>query len=199
MAVDAMAVLTQAGAGAADVMGYSMGAQVAIRLMHDHPAAFGRCVLAGAGETYFALLPEITEAIARGLESDDASGIGMPIAREFRAFCERAGDDLKAMAACMRRKRQIFRPRNSPLLLSRCSSCAARTIRSQVRPRCWLARFRMGKASRYRSAITIPRLATAFTRMRWSISLQARTEAIGMADAVFDWSDPLLFERRALG
>ncbi len=110
LAADAMAVLTQAGAGAADVMGYSMGAHVAIRLMHDHPAAFGRCVLAGAGETYFALLPEITEAIARGLESDDASGIGMPIAREFRTFCERAGDDLKAMAACMRRKRRIFSP-----------------------------------------------------------------------------------------
>ena len=65
-------------------------------------------VLAGIGESYFHLSRQDTEAIAQALESDDSSAITLPIAREFRTFCERAGDDLKAMAACMRRRRRIF-------------------------------------------------------------------------------------------
>ena len=76
--------------------------------MHDAPAQVRRCVLAGIGESYFQLSRQDTEAIAQGLESDNPSGITLPIAREFRTFCERAGDDLKAMAACMRRRRRIF-------------------------------------------------------------------------------------------
>src|SRR2546423_7099671 len=110
MAADAVAVLTGAGESAADVMGYSMGAQLAIRLMHDAPARVRRCVLAGAGETYFHLSRQGTEAIAQALETDDPAAITLPIAREFRTFCERAGDDLKAMEACMRRPRRIFTP-----------------------------------------------------------------------------------------
>ena len=34
--------------------------------------------------------------------------IADPVAREFRSFCEKAGDDLVAMAACMRRPRRKF-------------------------------------------------------------------------------------------
>jgi len=110
MAADCARVLEQAGAGAADVMGYSMGAQLAIRLMHDHPALVRRCVLAGAGETYFKRSTEVNEAIAQGLEAADPATVTLPIAKEFRTFCERAGDDLVAMAACMRRPRRIFSP-----------------------------------------------------------------------------------------
>lgn len=108
MTADAVAVLAHANVVQADVMGYSMGAQLAIRLMHDAPRRVRRCVLAGLGENYFHLSRSSTEAIAQALETNDPSGITLPIAREFRAFCERAGDDLKAMAACMRRPRRIF-------------------------------------------------------------------------------------------
>ena len=108
MASDALAVLASLGIESADVMGYSMGAQLAIRLMHDRPTAVRRCVLAGIGESYFHPTPQVNEAIARALEGSDPAAIQMPIAREFRIFCERAGDDLVAMAACMRRPRRIF-------------------------------------------------------------------------------------------
>jgi len=108
MASDALAVLNEIGIGSADVMGYSMGAQLAIRLMHDHPSIVSHCVLGGVGASYFVAATEINEAIAAALESDSPAAITLPIAREFRAFCERAGDDLKAMAACMRRPRRIF-------------------------------------------------------------------------------------------
>ena len=110
MAADAVAVLAKLGIVAAHVMGYSMGAQLAIRLMHDHPAVVRRCVLAGIGETYFQPSPEINETIAQALEGSDPAAIQLPIAREFRSFCERAGDDLVAMAACMRRPQRIFSP-----------------------------------------------------------------------------------------
>jgi pimeloyl-ACP methyl ester carboxylesterase len=110
MAADAFALLAELGIGSADVMGYSMGAQLAIRLMHDYPSAVRRCVLGGIGESYFIPSPATNEAIAQGLESSDPATITLPVAREFRAFCERAGDDLAAMAACMRRPRRIYLP-----------------------------------------------------------------------------------------
>lgn len=108
MAADCAAVLREFAATPADVMGYSMGAQIAIRLMHDSPGLVRRCVLAGAGETYFHRATAIDEAIAEGLEAPDPAAITLPIAREFRTFCERAGNDMAAMAACMRRPRRIF-------------------------------------------------------------------------------------------
>ncbi|HEX5278723.1 MAG TPA: alpha/beta hydrolase [Micropepsaceae bacterium] len=108
MAEDCAAVLREFAATPADIMGYSMGAQIAIRLMHDSPDLVRRCILAGAGETYFHRAAAINEAIAEGLEAPDPAAVTLPIAREFRTFCERAGNDMAAMAACMRRPRRIF-------------------------------------------------------------------------------------------
>ena len=110
MASDAFSVLAGLSVGSADVMGYSMGAQLAIRLMHDRPGVVRRCILAGIGEGYFHLSPQINENIAQALEASDPAAIQTPIAREFRIFCERAGNDLVAMAACMRRPRRIYSP-----------------------------------------------------------------------------------------
>lgn len=108
MAADCAAVLREFAGTPADIMGYSMGAQIAIRLMHDSPDLVRRCVLAGAGETYFHRSAALNEAIAEGLQAPDPAAITLPIAREFRTFCERAGNDMAAMAACMRRPRRIF-------------------------------------------------------------------------------------------
>jgi pimeloyl-ACP methyl ester carboxylesterase len=110
MAMDIVAVLADLEIPESDVMGYSMGAQLAIRLMHDAPYRVRRAVLGGIGESYFHTAKELTETIARGLLAKDPSKITDPIAREFRIFCERAHDDLAAMAACMRRPRRIFSP-----------------------------------------------------------------------------------------
>jgi pimeloyl-ACP methyl ester carboxylesterase len=108
MAADCAAVLRAFATMPADVMGYSMGAQIAIRLMHDSPQMVRRCVLAGVGESYFHRSADINEAIAEGLETADPAAITLSIAREFRTFCEKAGNDLIAMAACMRRPHRIF-------------------------------------------------------------------------------------------
>ena len=110
MAMDIIAVLVALEIPETDVMGYSMGGQLAIRLMHDAPGRVRRAVLGGVGETYFRFSEERTETIAEALLAKDPTGITDPLAREYRAFCEKAGDDLSAMAACMRRTRAPFAP-----------------------------------------------------------------------------------------
>jgi pimeloyl-ACP methyl ester carboxylesterase len=46
--------------------------------------------------------------IAQGLLATDPAAIADAEAREYRAFCERAGGDLEALAACMLRPRLSF-------------------------------------------------------------------------------------------
>jgi pimeloyl-ACP methyl ester carboxylesterase len=110
MAADVMAILATLRVAAADVMGYSMGGALAIRLMHDAPGRVRRAVLAGVGETYFQKSDARSETIAQGLLARDPDTVTDPAAKEFRTFAVRAGNDLVALAACMRRPRHVFAP-----------------------------------------------------------------------------------------
>jgi pimeloyl-ACP methyl ester carboxylesterase len=111
MAADIVTVLDALGIETADIMGYSMGAYLAIRVMHDWPVRVSRAVLAGMGENYFRYSPQRAEIIAQGLLAEDPATITDPEALAFRTFCERAGNDLVALAACVRRERRVFAPR----------------------------------------------------------------------------------------
>jgi pimeloyl-ACP methyl ester carboxylesterase len=106
MAMDIAAVLDGLGIPVADVMGYSMGAYLTIRLTHDAPTRVRRAVLGGIGESNYRVSPRWAESIADGLLASDPKAIVDPQAREFRTFCERAGNDLTALAACIRRPRR---------------------------------------------------------------------------------------------
>jgi pimeloyl-ACP methyl ester carboxylesterase len=110
MTTDVIAVLAALEIPEADLMGYSMGAQLAIRFMHDAPGRVRRAVLGGLGENYFRPSEALNETIADGLLAKNPAKITDPVAREFRQFCEKAGDDLVAMAACILRPRRIFTP-----------------------------------------------------------------------------------------
>ena len=116
MATDIIAVLADLEIPEVDLIGYSMGAKLAIRLMHDAPGRVRRGILGGLGENYFREDAGRSEAIAQGLLTKDPAKITDPVAREFRIFCERAGDDLVAMAACIRRPQRIFSPDELRLL-----------------------------------------------------------------------------------
>lgn len=107
MAADILSVLDGLEIAQADVMGYSMGGYLAIRLMNDWPGRVRRAVLAGVGENYFRHSRERAEIIAQGLLAEDAAAVTDPDALAFRSFGERAGNDLVALAACMRRERRI--------------------------------------------------------------------------------------------
>jgi pimeloyl-ACP methyl ester carboxylesterase len=110
MAADILAVLDALGIAQADIMGYSMGGYLAVRLMNDSPHRVRRAILAGVGESYFRYSRERAEIIAQGLLAADPSTITDPEAIAFRTFCERAGNDLVALAACIRRPRRVIEP-----------------------------------------------------------------------------------------
>jgi pimeloyl-ACP methyl ester carboxylesterase len=105
MAADILAVLDQTSIARADVIGYSMGGYLTMNLMHLAPERVGMAILGGVGENYFSFWPDRNETIAEGLLAPDAAGVSDKLALEFRTFAERAGNDLIALAACMRRSR----------------------------------------------------------------------------------------------
>lgn len=110
MAYDVLAVMDLLGIATADIIGYSMGGYLTIRLMSDAPRRVRRAVLAGVGENYFRASRERAEIISQGLLAPDPATIVDPEALAFRTFGERAGNDLVALAACIRRSRHIYEP-----------------------------------------------------------------------------------------
>jgi pimeloyl-ACP methyl ester carboxylesterase len=108
MAQDILAVMDATGTESAPIVGYSMGAYLAVALMHLAPERFQSVVLAGVGENYFSFWQERDETIAEALLAEDTAAITGRLAIEFRTFAERAGNDLVALAACMRRERFSF-------------------------------------------------------------------------------------------
>ena len=105
MAEDARHLLDHLDIGRADVMGYSMGARIATFLVVNHPRRVRSLVLAGAGINLVRGLVG-TGPIARALEAPRIEDVTNDTARSFRAFAEKTGSDLKALAACMRGPRE---------------------------------------------------------------------------------------------
>jgi pimeloyl-ACP methyl ester carboxylesterase len=105
MAEDALRLLDHLDIARADVMGYSMGARIATFLALNHPARVRSLILAGAGINLVRGLVG-TGPIARALEAPSIEDVTNDTARTFRAFAEKTGSDLKALAACMRGPRE---------------------------------------------------------------------------------------------
>jgi len=103
MSGDVIRLMDLLGIERTDLMGYSMGGAIALDLILHQPQRFRRAVLGGVGT----LLRGATEstAISDALATDDPSAISSPLARAFREFAEQRGNDLKALAACIRRGR----------------------------------------------------------------------------------------------
>lgn len=107
---DALAVMAAAGLGAAYVMGYSMGAILAIRLAVTHPARVEKLVAAGIGNNYYGEAPSWGEKVAKALMTEDPQAIEDDEARKFRLFGGQKGKDREALAACV----LASRPRCTP-------------------------------------------------------------------------------------
>jgi len=99
---DIIAVMDAAQAPTADVMGYSMGSILTIRLLMQHPERVRRAVLAGLGASYFAESQAWRAMIAGAMEAEDFANIADPVAQRFRIFGLQKGKDRLALAACMR-------------------------------------------------------------------------------------------------
>ena len=109
MAADALRLLDHLGVARADVIGYSMGARVAAFLTLAAPARVRSVVLGGLG----AHLVEgvgLPTGIADAMEAPSLDDLADPMQRMFRRFAEAGGNDLKALAACIRGSRQTLSP-----------------------------------------------------------------------------------------
>jgi pimeloyl-ACP methyl ester carboxylesterase len=105
MAEDARRLLDHLGIPRADVMGYSMGARLTAFLALRHPDRVRSAVFAGLGGNMVRPMAG-TGPIAHALEADSIDDVVNPTARTFRAFAEKTGGDLKALAACIRASRE---------------------------------------------------------------------------------------------
>ena len=100
---DAMEDLVRArlaGTGPVDVVGFSMGARVALLIEADHPGTFGRIVLGGLGNNLFErdYDPE-PEALAIEGKAEALD----PLLRAFVSVASTSPNDPGALAACLRR------------------------------------------------------------------------------------------------
>lgn len=105
MAGDVIALMDHLGLDRADLMGFSMGAGIALWLAARHGDRFGQVVLAGMGGK--ALEPgRPGNPVAEALEAADPETVADRSARAFRLYAENLGQDLKAIAACARAPRR---------------------------------------------------------------------------------------------
>jgi len=104
MAEDARRLLDHLGIPRADVMGYSMGARITAFLALAHPERVRSAVFAGLGGNMVRPMAG-TGPIAHALEAASIDDVTNATARTFRAFAEKTGSDLEALAACIRASR----------------------------------------------------------------------------------------------
>lgn len=101
MVGDVVALLDHCGISEATFVGYSLGSRIVGRLLLDHPDRVTAVVLGGMGSTMLDGWDR-GDAIAAALEADDIEDVTDPSVRHFRAFAERRGSDLQALAALQR-------------------------------------------------------------------------------------------------
>jgi len=101
MAEDAHRLLDHLGLARANVMGYSMGARITAFLALAHPERVRSAIFAGLGANMVRPMAG-TGPIAAALEAASIDEVQNPTARTFRAFAEKTGSDLRALAACIR-------------------------------------------------------------------------------------------------
>jgi len=104
---DALAVLDAAGAAHAAVMGYSMGARVALEVALTYGERVRALILSGIGPRMRDFGADGSERderelVAHALEADDPSPFPAS-ARFYRTFAEQNHQDRRALAACWRR------------------------------------------------------------------------------------------------
>ncbi|QKP78771.1 alpha/beta fold hydrolase [Methyloligella sp. GL2] len=105
MAADAVRLLDHLNIDKADVLGYSMGARIAVFMALRYPERMRSLIIGGLGinlvRGMIGSLP-----LAHALEADSIDEVSNPTARSFRSFAESTKSDLKALAACMRGPRE---------------------------------------------------------------------------------------------
>jgi pimeloyl-ACP methyl ester carboxylesterase len=107
MAEDVRRLMDHLGIERAFVMGYSMGARITAHLALHEPDRVKAALLGGLG-IHLVHGVGLPLGIADAMEAPSLADLTDPMQRMFRAFAEQNGQDLKAMAACIRGSRQVL-------------------------------------------------------------------------------------------
>jgi pimeloyl-ACP methyl ester carboxylesterase len=103
MAGDVLGVVEHLHVKKPDLIGFSLGARVALELLRVRGDRFLLGVLCGVGEALIDPRSDRDPVIgAKAMEAPSADEVDDDMAKRFRLFAEAQGQDLKALAACMR-------------------------------------------------------------------------------------------------
>lgn len=91
-----------------DAIGFSLGAQLLLRVAAARPERFGRLVVGGIGQNVFR--EGDPEPAARAIENGQPGDGAPAIAAAFAVFAQAPGNDPAALAACLRRPGRPLRP-----------------------------------------------------------------------------------------
>ncbi|SKA12221.1 Pimeloyl-ACP methyl ester carboxylesterase [Enhydrobacter aerosaccus] len=109
MASDIFALMDEAGIERAHLLGFSMGAHIALTAALLDGSRIDHLVLAGVGARLFEPARD-PEAMARAMEATSADDISDPMLKSFRQFADEQKEDRLALAACSRGSRSAFTP-----------------------------------------------------------------------------------------
>ena len=98
---DLIGLLDHLNIARADILGYSMGARLALMLASSFAPRVEHVVAAGVGKRLLTS-QEAPGAMAEAMEASDPDSIGEPMLRSFRQFADEQGADCKALAAFSR-------------------------------------------------------------------------------------------------
>jgi len=101
MAGDVLALMDHLQIERAHLMGYSMGARLALAAALAHPERIDHLILGGIGARIFEHSGS-GALLADAMLAEDANTISEPMLRSFRQFADEQGEDRLALAACMR-------------------------------------------------------------------------------------------------
>ncbi len=119
MAGDVVAVVEHLEIKKPDLIGFSLGARVVLEVLRMRPERFLLGVLCGVGDFLVNPREERDPEIgAKAMEAASAEEIGDDMAKRFRLFAERQGQDLKALAAVSRGLAAMGRPWTREMLAS---------------------------------------------------------------------------------
>jgi len=106
---DLFALMDHLGVSRADLLGFSMGARLALAAAMTKPERVGDLILGGLGGRLFDPPPS-GAPIAEAMEAPSIDAIGNPLLKGFRQFAEEQGEDRIALAACARARAAALQP-----------------------------------------------------------------------------------------
>ena len=107
MAGDVIALMDHMGIERAHLLGFSMGAHIALSAAMSDGGRIDHLVVAGVGGRIFDP-PSDPDGMAKAMEADSPDQIADPMMKSFRHFADEQKEDRLALAACSRGPREAI-------------------------------------------------------------------------------------------